>query len=474
MNILMNWQTNHDASICFIKNGEIKYLKLERFYQIKHFGKKDAHFNTYWNFFIKNLDCEFKYFRSSNIEHHLKHALSVDLFESKPCDVHVVIDGEGDEKWYSVYRNSVLIESGNIFATGGSIGHGLAHSASQIGITNCDSLDRPGKLMGLQSYGKLNHQWYERLQKYNHAYIGEPETTTITSFIKNRNHLFVVPKDATYQEKLDIVHTIHCRAGEIILDIFQKYVKPNERVGYSGGVAQNVIWNTMLKKHYPNLIIYPHSSDEGISLGVLENFRQKNNLPKSVLQLKDYPFSQFDQAPVTAPSKDTIFQVAKHLSEGKIVAWYQGHGEVGPRALGNRSILLDPRIPNGKDIINRVKNREWYRPFGGSVLEEYAKDYFDLQCLNPYMLYLGNVITNDLPAISHVDGSCRIQTVAPSNHSFRTLLEMFYELTKCPVLLNTSLNQGGKPIAGWIKNAMDEFSSKPIDIMVIGDEILKK
>jgi len=154
------------------------------------------------------------------------------------------------------------------------------------------------------------------------------------------------------------------------------------------------------------------------------------------------------------------------------VAWYQGNGEIGPRALGNRSILMDPRIPNGKDIMNKVKNREYYRPFGASILSEYAKEYFDLDFENPYMLYVGVTQKENLESITHVDGTCRVQTVKTGH--FRKLLEYFYELTGCPVLMNTSLNVSGKPISGHISDAMHEFNSKNIDVLVVGNEIYRK
>jgi carbamoyltransferase len=136
---------------------------------------------------------------------------------------------------------------------------------------------------------------------------------------------------------------------------------------------------------------------------------------------------------------------------------------------------MDPRIKNGKDIINRVKNREYYRPFGASVLQEYGKEYFDLDFENPYMLYLGTTQKDNLQAITHVDGTCRAQTVNESfDYAFRKLLEVFHELSGCPLLLNTSLNEAGKPIAGWIENAMNLFKSTDIDVLVVGNTIYKK
>ena len=202
------------------------------------------------------------------------------------------------------------------------------------------------------------------------------------------------------------------------------------------------------------------------SLGAMEHLRIKNSLPP--FKVDNFPYIQSDEL-TDDPNDDTIRQTAKLLAEGKIVAYYQGNGEIGPRALGNRSILMDPRIPNGKDIINKVKNREYYRPFGASILSEYAKEYFDLDFENPYMLYVGVTQKDNLQSITHVDGTCRAQTVT-SGH-FRKLLEYFYELTGCPVLLNTSLNVSGKPIAGHILDAIQEFETKDIDVLVVGNKI---
>jgi carbamoyltransferase len=134
---------------------------------------------------------------------------------------------------------------------------------------------------------------------------------------------------------------------------------------------------------------------------------------------------------------------------------------------------MDPRIKGGRNIINKIKNREFYRPFGASILSEFKKEYFDLDFENPYMLYVGVTQKNNLESITHVDGTCRVQTVSEDGH-FRTLLKKFYDLTGCPVLLNTSLNNSGKPIAGHIQNAIDEFNNTSIDVLVIGNIIYQK
>ena len=143
------------------------------------------------------------------------------------------------------------------------------------------------------------------------------------------------------------------------------------------------------------------------------------------------------------------FDVAKLISEGNIVAIAQGRGEVGPRALGNRSILFDPRVKDGKDIVNGVKNREWFRPFAGTVLKEYARDWFDMDRLDesPFMMYAVDVLSekkDQIPSIIHIDGTCRIQTVtSEQNKNYYDLISEFYKLTGVPILFNTSFNIAG-------------------------------
>jgi len=190
------------------------------------------------------------------------------------------------------------------------------------------------------------------------------------------------------------------------------------------------------------------------------------------LTLDNFPFCQSDEAP-ELPSKKTLTTIAKELANGKIVAMYQGNGEVGPRALGNRSILMDPTVWNGKDIINeRVKKRENYRPFGAAVMLEHVGDYFDWDRETPYMLHAVPVRDKSIESVTHVDGTCRIQTV--KDGMMYDLLDEFYKITNVPVLLNTSLNLAGKPIAGTISEAKKLFNDVDIDILCYGNTILYK
>jgi carbamoyltransferase len=254
--------------------------------------------------------------------------------------------------------------------------------------------------------------------------------------------------------------------GEVLLDFFKQHCNKNDVISYSGGVAQNVIWNTLLKNYFKNLIIPPHSPDDGLSLGAIEYLRIKNKLP--IFHIDNFPYIQTDEAPVKNPSAQTINKTADLLKNNKIIAWYQGHGEIGQRALGNRSILMNPKIKNGKDLINTIKKRENYRPFGASILKkEYQGNLND-----SYMLYVQNIKNYD--SIMHVDKTCRLHIVDDKNKPFYDLLNCFFKKTKCPYLLNTSLNINGKPIVGDIESAVQFFKDSRLDALVIGDDLYVK
>ena len=164
------------------------------------------------------------------------------------------------------------------------------------------------------------------------------------------------------------------------------------------------------------------------------------------------------------------------MNEEKIVGWYQGNGEIGSRALGNRSILMNPSIKNGKEVLNqKVKHREWFRPFGASILKEEVSNYFNWNEESPYMLYVMDIIDKEsFSSITHVDKTCRIQTVSKNLEYYYSLINEFKNLSGIPMLLNTSLNNGGKPISGSINDAFNLFSTTDIDILVVGDDIYEK
>lgn len=169
----------------------------------------------------------------------------------------------------------------------------------------------------------------------------------------------------------------------------------------------------------------------------------------------------------------SVSQVAEIIADKNIVALFQGRGEAGPRALGNRSILYDPRDPNGKDHVNTIKKREDYRPFAGSVMLEHAHDWFDMRGLkeSPYMMYAVNVLETkkqSIPCITHVDGTCRVQTVTRNqNQNYYDLINAFYKITGVPILFDTSLNLAGEPIVHSLEEAIRVLQNSEIKYLYL-------
>lgn len=169
--------------------------------------------------------------------------------------------------------------------------------------------------------------------------------------------------------------------------------------------------------------------------------------------------------------------VSDLIIEGNIVALFQGKSEAGPRALGNRSILYDPRDPNAKDHVNRIKKREWFRPFAGSMMLEHAHDWFDMAGLKetPFMSYAVKVWENKknlIPGIIHVDDTCRIQTVTrEQNYYYYNLIESFYQKTNVPILFNTSFNLGGEVLVETLDDAIDTLKRSEIEYLFLPEEM---
>ena len=170
-----------------------------------------------------------------------------------------------------------------------------------------------------------------------------------------------------------------------------------------------------------------------------------------------------------------IDEVVDLLVEGKVGGFFQGRPEMGSRALGNRSIIADPRISNGKDLVNRIKNREWYRPFAASILLEEVRDWFEMGNLkeSPWMLYAVPVKEDKrdlIPAVIHVDGTCRIQTVTQEKGNYYNLIEEFYKRTRVPLILNTSLNLAGDPLAHTKQDALEILNNSDLDFIYFADD----
>ena len=270
---------------------------------------------------------------------------------------------------------------------------------------------------------------------------------------------------------------------------------PSEHLCLAGGVALNCVAIERIVRHGPfaDVFVQPAASDAGGALGAaaVAHVRLTGRHPGVERLPHVFIGPAFSSAEIArlfrasaaqvqdfrSREADLVAVVADRLAAGQVVGWFQGRMEFGPRALGNRSILADPRVQGMRDRINRlVKKREAFRPFAPAVLAEQAAEHFDLDHPAPFMVETCRVRSPlDLPAITHVDGSARVQTVeAGANPRFHRLLQEFEQRTGCPILLNTSFNVRGEPIVCTPVDALRCFIRSDLDCLVIEDFLLDR
>ncbi|MBF0153812.1 MAG: carbamoyltransferase [Magnetococcales bacterium] len=296
---------------------------------------------------------------------------------------------------------------------------------------------------------------------------------------------------------LDVARSVQVVLEEVML-AKTRYLHervPSENLCLAGGVALNCVANRHILEKGPfrNLFVQPAANDAGGSLGaaVMAHLRRSETpLPgerlSHVFLGPDYVNADIHRMLASTPlayedfrgrSDELFAKVAASIAAGKVAGWFQGRMEFGPRALGARSILADPRNPIMRDHINAlVKKREAFRPFAPSVLEEKQAEHFDLKHPSPFMLETCQVNSSlDLPAITHVDLSARVQSVsAVDNPRYAALLEAFYRHTGCPILLNTSFNMRSEPIVCSPQDALYCFVRANLDLLVLEDFLIEK
>lgn len=315
-----------------------------------------------------------------------------------------------------------------------------------------------GKFMGLSAYGQAD----DTIPSITDPYFWDSlEHVRNGDFQKQANFAYMVQKEVQEQAINLVLHAIK--------------ITGKTNVVLSGGYVLNCTANYELLKHLPEgvkLFVEPVANDAGISLGAAKLLWHSSTRDTTVRPMKDvyYGIPPILTLPDDVTPQQACYDgVAKLIEDGNIVAIFQGRSEAGPRALGNRSILFDPRRVDGKEIINTVKGREWFRPFAGTVLEEHAHNWFDLRGMksSPFMTYAVNVIEDKkeyIPAVVHVDGTCRVQTVnEEQNKHFYKLIESFYNRTGCPVLFNTSFNLADEPMVETVQDAIDTLRRSKID-----------
>ena len=372
------------------------------------------------------------------VDHHKSHAAA--SYYSSPYDEACIITIDAIGEWETL---TIWYAWGSHFEKRYSMSYpnsiGLWYSA----ITQRLDL-KPQEdeyiLMGMAAWGNPNKELQDELRE-------------LLSINLHRGCLGwdskVYPDDGTEQWKFDIAHNTQVVCEEEIGKIFKKaseLVPETDNYCYGGGVALNCVANSIMVQEYPNLWILPNPGDGGSSLGsaayVLGEHINFDNCFLGYDIKGEYP----------------IQPVLDELLKGNIVGIASGRAEFGPRALGNRSLLADPRGKNVKDQMNEIKNRQKFRPFAPSVLEEHAHEIFDLPVRRAsYMQFTAKCKYPDLyPAICHVDGTSRVQTInREENRGYYDMIKRFYKKTGCPMVLNTSLNIKGQPIVNTKQDGKD-------------------
>jgi carbamoyltransferase len=292
------------------------------------------------------------------------------------------------------------------------------------------------------------------------------------------------------QNRRDLAYAVQTQSQEQVVKLIRKAVEKTgtKNVVISGGYGLNCVANyhylEALKDDGINLYVEPISNDAGTAIGAALLFHYASGGSRIAHRREIYLGPQqkwvesSDMEKLVAEYGGTISNgtnedVVALLEQKNIVALFQGRSENGPRALGNRSLLFDPRFVDGKDFVNIVKRREYFRPFAGSVLEEDAHDWFDLRGMpnSPHMMYAVNCkpgVEEKIPSIIHVDGTCRIQTVSlEDNPNYYHLIKAFKEKTGVPIVFNTSFNLGGEPLVESLDDALRTLKNSKIEYLYL-------
>ena len=464
-------------------------------------------------------------------EHHLSHAASA--FFPSPFNEAAVLTMDGVGEWSTT---SLAIGHGNELSVHKEINFphslGLLYSAFTY-YAGFKVNSGEYKLMGLAPYGEPK---YSNLIKENLIDIKEDGSfaldlnffnycTGLTMTNEKFNILFGGvprnPETEISQRDMDIAASIQKVTEEVLIKLVKGVAKTSgqKNLCLAGGVALNCVANGKLLREeiFEDIWVQPASGDAGGALGaalgayhIMLNKKRKpsdkiDNMKGSFLgpeysELKINETLEGCGAVFSNHSQDQIIELtAKDLADGKAVGWFSGRMEFGPRALGNRSILADPRSESMQKLLNlKVKYRESFRPFAPSILREDLSDWFEMDTDSPYMLLVANVVESQrkvitkeesvlsgvdkinyprstIPAVTHVDFSSRIQTVhKETNLTFYRLLKQFKKLTNFPVLVNTSFNVRGEPIVLTPEDAFRCFMGTELDVLVAGNAYMKK
>jgi len=446
-------ETSHDASISLIKNGDILFsAHAERYSKIKNdwHNNKDIYFDmlnygtpTHIAYYEKPrlkqsrilfkgglsdwkpnipMNLPVQYFK-----HHYSHA-AAGYFTSPFNDaVIVVLDSIGEYNTSTVWvgENSKIKQ---VYKKNYPFSFGLFYSAFTK-LVGLKPNEEEYIFMGMAAYGDWT-RYYLKIKKYF------PDINKQ----KYNFHKGIFDWNETIDEqaKFDIAAAVQKVYEDRLVNFMAmaKKITGKRKLVFMGGCALNCSANTMLWKMFDDVWIMPNPGDAGSSLGAAAAAYGKHINWKN-------PYLGYNLG-----GEYPVNKIITNLIKDKIVAVASGRAEYGPRALGNRSILADPRDPNIKDKVNRIKQRELFRPFAPVVLEEYASRWFDMDFKSPYMQYAVKCLQPEkIPSVVHKDGTSRVQTVNKDQHpGLYKVLNEWYAITGIPILLNTSLNIKGQPL----------------------------
>lgn len=438
-------------------------------------------------------------------EHHLSHAASTYL--ASPFDKSLIISWDGRGEWPCILAalgrgDQIEVIHREYFPN--SIGQAYQAISQYLGFSD---MGDEYKVMGLSAYGepkfKETFKKFIKVKKgrvtinqsYMNYYIYNREMADRFSLNMTRE-LGVARREQEpiEQRHMDIARSLQDRVNEVGVEVASSLRSRfgDTKLCLAGGVAQNIILNHKIfsAAGFDDVFVQPASHDAGLALGAAllasrdeDDARERFTMratgwgpsysPMKVSdELKNYGLSY-----VRVPEVEKL--AARMISEGHVIGWFSGRSEFGPRALGHRSILADPRRPEMKDIVNRkIKFREEFRPFAPSVLAENFTEYFAGAPINQYMTFYSSLKDGrgeTIPAITHVDGSARPQAVFQDcNPPYWRLIDAFREETDIPVVLNTSFNVKGEPITDSPSDAIRCFFSTGIDFLILEDCVVSK
>lgn len=422
------------------------------------------------------------------VNHHLSHAASA--FHASPYEDAAVmtLDGRGELATTSYYvGNKTDLRFIGEVTLPHSLGLLYERVTSHLGFLHSSD---EYKVMALASYGKPEFIKTFRdmisIEKNGKYRIRDVDFTKAFGPVRRKSDEFTA-------HHFNVAHSLQLALQEKVLELTEwLYQKTkSENLCLAGGVALNCVLNAYLRDNssFKRIWVQPAAGDAGTALGAaLWVDAEKRKAPRSFIMEDVYWGPEYSDeyiekflkwAKVPYRRLENIAEEgAALLAEDKIIGWYQGRMEFGPRALGSRSILASPLNASMQARLNEVKDREDFRPVAPVVLEEDAPEWFEGADYSPFMLFVHKVKDDKadrIPAVRHVDGTARIQTVNEDQHpSYYRLLKEFKKLTGVPVLVNTSFNTLGKPIVCTPRDAVECFWSSPFDALVIGSFVLEK